>query len=333
MSAAEVPRLNGEVHVRGADLPPDVGKRLTALVRELTGGPVTALRALTGGLWAHTHALDVDAPGGPRRLALRRYVRWRPGQGPDEECRRHALVLAGLHGSGLPVAELLWSDPDGEVLDVPALLTTLLPGAASLTLAATPPGLDRLGAVLAAVHAVPPPADLAGGSGFAAWVEKALQETIPRWLAPCPDRQAVLAALAAGAGTARSPARLAHGDFHAGNVLWSGEGEALTVTGVVDWDVARAAPPGADVGYCRADLAMAFGQQVADGFAYAYDRHAGPLPDAAWWDLLGAALCWPEFREWVAAYHVFGIPGLTADLMGERLTQFTRDALVRAGSG
>jgi hypothetical protein len=98
---------------------------------------------------------------------------------------------------------------------------------------------------------------------------------------------------------------------------------------VVDWDIAWGAPVGADVGYCRADLAMAFGTGVADAFGDAYARHAGAPTDAAWWDLLGAAVCWPEFPEWLPAYHVYGVRDLTVERMQERIVAFTSDALRR----
>jgi aminoglycoside phosphotransferase (APT) family kinase protein len=253
------------------------------------------VRKVTGGLWAHTHALHVDTGARTReRWALRRYVRWQPDRGRDTECARQQTVLPVLHGSGVPVPELLWADPDGEVLDVPALLTTLLPGRSSLTVASTGRGPELLAGALAAVHRVDAPAGISRGP-FADWARAAVAEHAPEWLEGCPLAVEVLGALGEGIGAADQPEGLRHGDFHAGNVLWTGRGRGLTVSGVVDWDVAGTGPAGADVGYCRADLAMACGQPAAEAFGDAYRRLTGGPKELWWWDLLAVASIWSEF--------------------------------------
>jgi aminoglycoside/choline kinase family phosphotransferase len=57
-----------------------------------------------------------------------------------------------------------------------------------------------------------------------------------------------------------------HRDYHAGNILWNGEG----VTGVVDWVTAAIGPPGIDLARMRLNLALHHGRSIADRFVHAY---------------------------------------------------------------
>jgi aminoglycoside phosphotransferase (APT) family kinase protein len=150
--------LQADTHVHGTALRPAARRRLAALVGDLwDGARLLRVVRLRGGLAAHMSAVDVEVDGERRRLALRRYVRWLPGSGRDPYCARHAAVLPALAGTGLPVAELLWVDADGDVLGVPALLTTLLPGRSSLVTATTASGLDDMARALAAINRLPVP--------------------------------------------------------------------------------------------------------------------------------------------------------------------------------
>ncbi len=72
---------------------------------------------------------------------------------------------------------------------------------------------------------------------------------------------------------------LCHGDFNPGNVLWSRDG----LGGVVDWETAESAPPAADVGACRFDLAVTSGAATAEAFLEGYGRDDS---DLWFWELL-----------------------------------------------
>jgi aminoglycoside phosphotransferase (APT) family kinase protein len=334
--------LHSGVHVHGKALERATRLALVHLLGALLPGRrLVSARRLTGGLWAHTQELTlVDGAGSRLRLVLRRYVRWEKGSGADQDCVRHATALRAFEGSDAPVPQLVWVDPDGDVLDVPALICTLLPGRSSLAAAGTPEGVELMGRALAGVHSqrVESP-ELGPRSSLGSRVRAALDSgRMAGLLRDCPMQVQVVSALDAGLDdAAQLPDVLCHNDFHAGNVLLSGHGARLRLGGIIDWDMAGWGPRGEDVGYCRADMAMAFGAGPGDDFSAAYRRHAGPVADSdlalqPWFDLLGAAPCWEEFDQWLPAYHAFGIPELTTALMRERLELFTEQALAELDS-
>jgi aminoglycoside phosphotransferase (APT) family kinase protein len=89
-----------------------------------------------------------------------------------------------------------------------------------------------------------------------------------------------LTAAAVSAVTARlpslSPERVfAHGDFHPGNVLW----RRGRIAGVVDWSAARLDARWSELAYCRADVCLILGPDVADRLADAYSAIVGKTSD------------------------------------------------------
>ena len=89
-----------------------------------------------------------------------------------------------------------------------------------------------------------------------------------------------LTAAAVSAVTARlpslSPERVfTHGDFHPGNVLWS----RGRITGLVDWSAARLDARWSELAYCRADVCLLLGPDVADRLADVYSDIVGDTSD------------------------------------------------------
>jgi aminoglycoside phosphotransferase (APT) family kinase protein len=117
-------------------------------------------------------------------------------------------------------------------------------------------------------------------------------------------------------------------DYWAGNTLWLRN----RLVAVVDWDDGALGYAGADVGYCRMDLAMMAGPEAAGPFLHAYEKAAGwRVPQLFFWDLLGAARALPDPVKWLPGYHDLGRTDITPELMRARLRTFASDALVRAG--
>ena len=122
-----------------------------------TDARVIAIEPLTSSRWLANHVLTVEQSGSEVRIVLRRWAR--PGWDVDDsdfDARREAAALVWLTPTPVPAPELIAADPDGAHGDVPALLTTLLPG--------SPPPVaptDRhrfvseLAQALSVVHAVP----------------------------------------------------------------------------------------------------------------------------------------------------------------------------------
>jgi aminoglycoside phosphotransferase (APT) family kinase protein len=99
------------------------------------------------------------------------------------------------------------------------------------------------------------------------------------WEPPAGDHDPLTAA-AVSAVTARLPALspervFTHGDFHPGNVLW----QRGRITGVVDWSAARVDSRWSELAYCRVDVCLLLGPDVADRLADAYCEIVGDAPD------------------------------------------------------
>jgi hypothetical protein len=80
------------------------------------------------------------------------------------------------------------------------------------------------------------------------------------------------------------------------------------------------------------DLAMLIGPAAPDIFLRAYERALGrPVPNLAFWDLLGVTLALPDPKKWLPGYVDLGRTDITADTMRARLRAFIADALARVG--
>jgi aminoglycoside phosphotransferase (APT) family kinase protein len=122
----------------------------------------------------------------------------------------------------------------------------------------------------------------------------------------------------------RRPHVLSHGDFNAGNVLWS----RGRLSGVVDWETAESAPPSADVGSCRFDCVVTGGAPAAEAFLGGY----GGEPEDVWfWELLAALKFVAHYKEWLPVWHRFGLTHLDGRTIRQRIDAAIADALGRAG--
>jgi aminoglycoside phosphotransferase (APT) family kinase protein len=237
-----------------------------------------------------------------------------------------ALRLAGSHG--LPVPSVLAADLDGAVAaGRVAVLTTLLPGTSRISAPPSAARMRALGALAAAIAAVPAPEPTAelplrdrpiSGVDFAALRRAA------------PARPLLVAAEETLADT-RLPHRppvFVHGDLWQGNALWTDD----RLTGVVDWDCAGVGPAGVDLGSLRCDGWMSAGPEAADAVLAGYEEAAGrPADDVAYWDVV-AALCTPPTIGWfTAAIRDQGRTDLDQPTLLRRRDAFLRSALGRLG--
>ena len=223
------------------------------------GATVENVGGATGQLW------KVTTPDGTYAL------RWAPSR---ETVERHLAAMKAAAAAGLPVPEVIWrrSVPTGDVV----LLSWL--GGATIydALRAAPARADELGRLMGTaqreLHQTPAPAGLGSAvdAGRRAW----------------PD------GLPEGPAAVPSGAALLHLDWHGYNLLVD-DGE---LSGIIDWDNARAGHPLLDVARTHALLTIdpALAQatayerglvaELAEGWAEGYGPQARTIPAAclAW---------------------------------------------------
>jgi aminoglycoside phosphotransferase (APT) family kinase protein len=223
-------------------------------------GPVelTGIQLIAGGRSNLTYRLAVSGPSGNRLLVLRR-----PPLGhvlpTAHDMSREFRVLSALADTAVPVAPLVASCTDEDVIGAPFYVMEYVPGAvlrtradtAVLTEAQAADLSGRLADMLAEIHGVDVAAvglgDLGRGAGY-------LRRQLDRW-----QRQWELSATREVAGydqlverlTAALPAEgettLVHGDFRLDNALVTLSPQPR-ITAVVDWEMATLGDPLADLG-------------------------------------------------------------------------------------
>jgi len=288
------------------DLPPS-----SAAVERAVGlaGPdatVLGIHALAGGTHARTYLIRTADP--EREFILREFP---PG---DDAACDESRVLSALGGLGGLAPRLLASGTGGAPSEGSWTLISRLPGIADITPGLPAAWAEQLGGTLARIHATPGPrlagfqsvserpgGSLAAASGPAAGVVRASRD------------------LLAGA-----PAVLTHYDFWSGNTLW----ENGVLTGVVDWSGGALGPRGFDVGWCRLDLYLLYGEPIAARFLDSYQSASkSALPDLLFWDLWAAARSYEIVESWVPNYRDLGRADLTARELRKRHTAWTQDLI------
>src|SRR6516165_5755154 len=248
------------------DVPPGIPSpaRLAGWLNDhVPGGPVelTDIQLIAGGRSNLTYRLTVSGPKGTegsRLLVLRR-----PPLGhvlpTAHDMSREFRVLSALAGTQVPVAPLVASCTDEDVIGAPFYVMEHVPGAvlrtradtAALTEAQTADLSRCLADMLAAIHGVDVAAAGLGGLGRGAGY---LRRQLDRW-----QRQWELSATREMPGytqlvdrlTTALPAEgevtLVHGDFRLDNVLVT-VSPRPRITAVVDWEMATLGDPLADLG-------------------------------------------------------------------------------------
>ena len=283
------------------------------------------IRRLGGGVLTTMHAFDLGR--GPDRLALvlRRY---RPGPDWRDVLAGLLRTLAVLEAEGIPAPRPVWSDLDGAMFGVPAVVLTRFRGAPIGEPVDPSRWAAQLGQALARIHAVPvakydlsylpPPLEVAH-----AFLERASSPSAHVVANPFAVR--VIDELGRlGRELELSPAVFAHGDFWPGqSIWWRGR-----LQGVVDWDFPRLDDPGIDVGYCRMDIALLTGPAVSDMFLRAYEEATGAsLRNRRFWDLIAAFQALERPGGWHRqGFAGLGRPDLHGGLVANKLRLFVEHA-------
>lgn len=269
---------------------------------------------LVGGISADTRLLVVERRDLPALdVVLKRF----PDSSLAPCVTREAEALELLEGAELPyaLARVMGRDDTGRECDVPALLTTRVPGRIELEPRGCEARVRALGEALAAFHALQLPCPTS------------LRADAARRTAPIPNDPSLpdwaevwrVVEQQDFRGTA-----LCHGDFHIGNALFEGD----RLTGIVDWASVRRGLPELDVAYCRLDLSMVLGGDAPAVFLAAYEARAGiKLANVSRWDLGASVRAFPDPDSWLAGWLDAGRDDLNPTVIRARLRDFVQNAL------
>lgn len=239
---------------------------------------------------------------------------------------REASVLALLATEdGIPAPEPVAVDATAEHCDHPSLLMSRLPGRVRVDEEDLDRRLDLLAAQLVRIHRVVPEER---PRTYQAWtgpervrgVEGALWERAVDMLRRDPPTY---------------EGCFLHRDFHPGNVLFTGSGAGLRVSGVVDWVETSWGPADLDVAHCSTALALLHGPAHGLAFRDRYEAHGGRRlaegSDHLYWRLLDTLAYYPDPTKLAGPWRDLGRTELTAGVLGGRLEGYVRRLVERYG--
>ncbi|MDQ0701075.1 alpha/beta fold hydrolase [Streptomyces sp. W4I9-2] len=287
------------------------------------GRKVTGLRLLSGGWSSQMRRLSLDDG---TALVQRTFVKpFFRHHGPGL-LGREASVLELLTGQeSIPAPDFVAVDATAEHCDHPTLLMSALPGRVRVDEDDLDRRLDLLAAQLVSIHSVVPDER---PRTYQAWTspERVRTPDGPLW-----ERAVDV--------IRRDPPPydgcFLHRDFHPGNVLFTGAGPKLRITGVVDWVETSWGPADLDVAHCSTALALLHGPAYGLDFRERYEAHGGrglaDDPDHLYWRLLDALHYCPDAAKLAGPWRELGRDGLTSEVLGERLEAYVDELLQRYG--
>ncbi|MER7112426.1 alpha/beta fold hydrolase [Streptomyces sp. NPDC000229] len=283
------------------------------------GERVRSARWLAGGWTSQMRLLRTETE---RDLVLRSFVKPFYRRHAPGLLAREAEVLGLLADGDVPVPGCLAVDAVGEFCDAPSLLMTRLPGAVRVDEADLDARVELLARQLVGIHRVSVP-EGARPRPYQAWTSP------ERVRVPDGTARPELWARAVEVIGREAPAyegRFLHRDFHPGNVLFTGAGEELRLSGVVDWVETSWGPADLDVAHCSTALALLYGVERGLRFAEWYVVHGGVLSGDAearlYWRLLDALAFAPDADKVGRSWRELGRTDLTPQVLAARLETY-----------
>ncbi|WP_330334987.1 phosphotransferase [Streptomyces sp. NBC_00536] len=295
------------------------------------GERIEAAARLRGGWTSEMRRLEIAGPGGRRGLVLRSFVKPFYVRHAEGLLRREADVLRFLAGTDVPAAGFVALDAAARHCDHPSLLMTLLPGTVRTDDAEAGPRAALLARQLVRVHGLPVPA-AARPRAYEAWTSAERVRPPADTGRPELWRRAVDVIRRDPPGY--RPCFL-HRDFHPGNVLFTGGGAGLRISGVVDWVETSWGPADLDVAHCSTALALLHGVPAGMAFADRYAAAGGALAgDPAahlYWRLLDALAFAPDAEKVAVPWRDLGRTDLTPAVLTGRLEGYLQALFDRYG--
>lgn len=282
---------------------------------------------LKGGISAAMTALEVEQPGGGRKILVLRQPSARTLAKNPRAAESEYWVLRRARASGLAVPEAYFLDQSAEIFPRPYLVIEFIPGKPEFSPPDLPGFAAQMASHLAKIHRLDS-ASLVGAS---------LSERKPEGAPDFPDLpsnypladQRIGEALRAAwpFGQRNSPALL-HGDFWPGNILCQKD----RLAAVIDWEDAALGDPLADLAISRLDILWIYGVDAIQSFTRAY-QSLMPIDyaDMPLWDLSAALrlarLVGDDLNGWAEFFLPFGRSDITAQTIQEHFRYFLTQAL------
>ncbi|GAA3092624.1 hypothetical protein GCM10017562_74920 [Streptomyces roseofulvus] len=284
---------------------------------------------LRGGWTSEMRRIDLRGPGGRRSLVLRSFVKPFFVRHAGGLLTREAAVLRLLGDTDVPSAKLVAVDATARYCDHPSLLMSLLPGTVRLDDRGADDRADLLARQLVRIHQLAVTAQQRPRT-YQAWA--APERVTP----PAATERPELWQRAVDVIRQDPPAyqgRFLHRDFHPGNVLFTGTGDDLQISGVVDWVETSWGPADLDVAHCSTALALLHGIPAGMRFADRYVAAGGTLTEDGtahlYWRLLDALGFAPDAEKVAVPWRELGRVDLTPGVLAHRLEGYIESLFSR----
>jgi aminoglycoside phosphotransferase (APT) family kinase protein len=287
------------------------------------GERIRTVTALRGGWTSRMRRLDIEGGAGePYTLVLRSFLRPFFLKHAPGLLTREADILSLLADTDVPAARLHAVDAAGEYCDHPSLVMSLLPGSVRVDEEDVERKTELLARQLVAIHSLRVP-EADRPRTYQAWTSPERVRTPETTTRPGLWRRAVN--VIRQPPPAYRPVFL-HRDFHPGNVLFTGQGTDLAVTGVVDWVETSWGPADLDVAHCSTALALLHGVPAGMAFADHYRTVGGTFTDNPkahlYWRILDALAFAPDAEKVAVPWRELGRTDLTPALLTQRVEEY-----------
>ncbi|GAA2266082.1 hypothetical protein GCM10010232_68010 [Streptomyces amakusaensis] len=295
------------------------------------GDRIRAVEKLRGGWTSQMRRLDVEGEGKQYSLVLRSFVKPFFVKHSPGLLTREADVLRLLADTAVPAARLHSVDAAAEHCDHPSLLMSLLPGNLRLDGEDIERKTELLARQLVMIHKLLVP-------------EESRPRTYQAWTSPervrLPEASKRPKVWQRAVDVIRRPPPayrpcFLHRDFHPGNVLFTGEGSGLTITGVVDWVETSWGPADLDVAHCSTALALLHGapagMQLADHYVAAGGTLSDDPGDHLYWRVLDALAFAPDAEKVAEPWRELGRKDLTSSALAQCLEDYLQALFSRYG--